>query len=269
MVQIRPATDDDIDPVCDLLVKHVDAATPREHFRRLFTYPWMKDKPDRGFVLTDEGRVVGYLGTVYADRMIRGRTERFCNLSSWGVLPEYRNHSLSLLYAAHRNKNQTFTNLSARPTVLKVHEALRYQLLGTYKLFTLPLAQLHSLFRFPWPGITLDTDEIGRRLNANDLQLLRDHQATDCGHLLAGDGARYCYVIWIQRVKRSVPFSEIMYVSDPALLRRHFEAIKLKILWHDRTMAVPLSQLVAVNPDESTAEAIGDWHYWVAQGYCF
>jgi hypothetical protein len=24
----------------------------------------------------------------------------------------------------------------------------------------------------------------------------------------------------------------------------------------------------AVDPDESTAEAIGDWHYWVAQGYC-
>jgi Calcium binding len=41
------------------------------------------------------------------------------------------------------------------------------------------------------------------------------------------------------------------------------------IRWHDRTMAVPLSQLVAIKPDQSTAEAIGDWHYWVAQGYCF
>ena len=35
-----------------------------------------------------------------------------------------------------------------------------------------------------------------------------------------------------------------------------------------RTMAVPLTQLTAVDPDESTVEAIGDWHYWVAQGYC-
>jgi hypothetical protein len=34
-------------------------------------------------------------------------------------------------------------------------------------------------------------------------------------------------------------------------------------------MAVPLSQLAAVDPDDSTAEAIADWHYWVAQGYCF
>ncbi|MEO7142201.1 MAG: calcium-binding protein [Bryobacteraceae bacterium] len=34
-------------------------------------------------------------------------------------------------------------------------------------------------------------------------------------------------------------------------------------------MAVPLSQLIAIDPDSSTAGAIGDWHYWVAQGYCF
>ena len=32
-------------------------------------------------------------------------------------------------------------------------------------------------------------------------------------------------------------------------------------------MAVPLSQLAAVDPDESSEDAIGDWHYWVAQGY--
>jgi Calcium binding len=41
------------------------------------------------------------------------------------------------------------------------------------------------------------------------------------------------------------------------------------ICWHGRTMAVPLSHLVALDPDQSSAEAIGDWHYWVAQGYCF
>jgi hypothetical protein len=29
-------------------------------------------------------------------------------------------------------------------------------------------------------------------------------------------------------------------------------------------MAVPLAQLIAVDPDESTAEAIADRHYWVA-----
>jgi hypothetical protein len=41
------------------------------------------------------------------------------------------------------------------------------------------------------------------------------------------------------------------------------------IRWQGRNMAVPLSQLAAIDPDESTEEAIGDWHYWVAQGYLF
>ena len=39
------------------------------------------------------------------------------------------------------------------------------------------------------------------------------------------------------------------------------------VRWQGRKMAVPLSQLAAIDADESTAEAIGDWHYWVAQGY--
>lgn len=42
----------------------------------------------------------------------------------------------------------------------------------------------------------------------------------------------------------------------------------VEIRWQGRKMAVPLSQLDAIDPDESTQEAIGDGHYWVSQGYC-
>ena len=41
----------------------------------------------------------------------------------------------------------------------------------------------------------------------------------------------------------------------------------VQIRWQGRKLAIPLSQLKAVDPDSSTAEAIGDWHYWLAQGY--
>jgi len=41
------------------------------------------------------------------------------------------------------------------------------------------------------------------------------------------------------------------------------------IQWHGRNVAIPLSQLTPLSADESTAEAIADWHYWLAQGYCF
>ncbi len=41
------------------------------------------------------------------------------------------------------------------------------------------------------------------------------------------------------------------------------------IRWQSRNVAVPLSQLAATDADESTIQVIGDWHYWVAQGYRF
>jgi hypothetical protein len=39
--------------------------------------------------------------------------------------------------------------------------------------------------------------------------------------------------------------------------------------WQNRNIAVPLSQLKPMETDESTAQAIADWHYWIAQGYSF
>ena len=43
----------------------------------------------------------------------------------------------------------------------------------------------------------------------------------------------------------------------------------LLVRWQGRKLAVPLAQLTAIDPDDSTEEAIGDWHYWIAQGYLF
>jgi len=41
------------------------------------------------------------------------------------------------------------------------------------------------------------------------------------------------------------------------------------IRWQGRKLAVPLSQLAAIDVDQSTVNAISDWHYWLAQGYLF
>jgi hypothetical protein len=41
----------------------------------------------------------------------------------------------------------------------------------------------------------------------------------------------------------------------------------VQIRWQGRKLAVPLSQLEPIEADETTDEAIGDWHYWVARGY--
>lgn len=41
------------------------------------------------------------------------------------------------------------------------------------------------------------------------------------------------------------------------------------VRWRGRDLAVPLAQLEGIAVDDDTAEAIADWHYWVARGYMF
>lgn len=39
------------------------------------------------------------------------------------------------------------------------------------------------------------------------------------------------------------------------------------IRFMDRLSGVPLMQLEPMDVDDATAQAVGDWHYWMAQGY--
>ena len=51
--------------------------------------------------------------------------------------------------------------------------------------------------------------------------------------------------------------------SDEECMHEMFVLIR----WKRRQLAVPLMQLEGIDVDEETQQAIGDWHYWVNQGY--
>ncbi len=45
--------------------------------------------------------------------------------------------------------------------------------------------------------------------------------------------------------------------------------ILVRIKWQGRKLGVPLALLEGNAVSNQTAEAIADWRYWMAQGYCF
>ena len=72
---------------------------------------------NHGFAIRNTaGRMVGGIGAIYAERIIRGRPERFCNITSWCVLDEYRSHSMRLAMALVSQPGYHFTDLS--PTTI-------------------------------------------------------------------------------------------------------------------------------------------------------
>ena len=41
------------------------------------------------------------------------------------------------------------------------------------------------------------------------------------------------------------------------------------ISWNGKALSIPLAQILPVNADDDTDEAVRDWHYWKTRGYLF
>jgi hypothetical protein len=74
---------------------------------------------------------------------------------------------------------------------------------------------------------------------------------------------------FVSRVVSPLKKGETVEVRRMAPEDARLNDMLVRIRWQGRNLAVPLSQLIAIDSDEETTEAISDWHYWVAQGYVF
>ena len=96
---LAPITAADVTVVADFLHANFNSRDSSSTWSRVMSVPWKVDAPNHGFMLREGQRVVGAYLAFYSDRLVAGRVERFCNLASWSVLPEYRFHSVRLLKA--------------------------------------------------------------------------------------------------------------------------------------------------------------------------
>jgi hypothetical protein len=73
----------------------------------------------------------------------------------------------------------------------------------------------------------------------------------------------------IKEIRKSpLKSGEMVTVMDMVADDRGHDMLA-EIEFQGRTLAVPLSQLQAIDGNELTRQAIEDWHYWVARGYEF
>src|SRR5689334_19152839 len=94
-VELVPITDSDVAAAADFLRANLNDRVPWA--RACSVMPWKVDATNHGFMLREGQRIVGVHLAFYSERLIAGRTERFCNLGAWFVLPEFRFHSIRLL----------------------------------------------------------------------------------------------------------------------------------------------------------------------------
>jgi acetoacetyl-CoA synthetase len=240
---IRPITRADVDAVVTLLRKEHWSEMSEERARAIVLHDWKVDRPHYGFLLeTEDRRVVGAILGAFSERQIRGRLERFCNIGTWYVEPEFRAHSLPLSWKLGALKGYTFTALTPNATSEVLFRRGPYSVLAEDYHMYVP-GQGGRGTRAFGASVTGDVDAIRRELEPADRQILDDHRAWDVRHFLltARGEARYSYVVtrrWKYWRRDLVPVSEMLYVSDKSLAARHFERLKLGILLRDRSLVL-------------------------------
>jgi hypothetical protein len=230
-VSVAPITAADTRRVGEFLHANLDERVAVDHWARALDPPWAGDRPNAGFMLLDGDAIVGVQIAFYSERTIDGRRESFCNLGAWCVLPAYRLHSLRLLKAALGQDGYHFTDLSPNSDVVGINSRLSFRFLDTTTAL---------IPNFPWPTvpgrtvISSDPAVIERTLSGHDLQLYRDHAATNAArHLVLIKNDEWCYVIFRKDRRKQLPlFVSVLYVSNPELFRRMVRPLCRHMLLH-------------------------------------
>jgi hypothetical protein len=228
-VKVVKAHPDDFERVYPLLQDFGISRLTKDHWLRLFTKNWDSAEAHCGYLLEQGGEVKGFLGLLFSERTIKGRLEKFCNLTSWMVKQESRPHSLQLLLEALKLRDCTFTNFTPSTGVASILKKLGFIELQSSEQILLPVPGF-SYQRTSYRCL-VDLGEIQERLSEADRKIFTDHRDLDCRHVLISDGEKYCYLILKTRSYKRLPFARVHYLSNPELFASSIDALRTNLCW--------------------------------------
>jgi hypothetical protein len=245
-VEVRLATRDDIEPICHLLAATFKRSPSVPFWRGMLEYPYLaaSEKPHYGAVLTVEGRVRGYNGVIFADRLVDGRIERFGNRFGWCVDPEYRRYSIAVVRRLISD-GVTWTNLTSRPDLVPLFLKLGYQQLDTRKYVCYAGATMFFRGGRERRVRVLQHQDVSEaRLGTEAYRIYVDHIGRTVQRIVFAAGEAACLVVtkraWFpaQRSGKGLAGTELYYASDRDFLRRFFDYIRLRLFMRDKTAAL-------------------------------
>jgi hypothetical protein len=215
--KLAPIAAADVPDVAQFMHTHLNPRVSATSWSRALDVPWRVDPPNHGFLLRDNGAVVGAYLAYYSDRLIGGKQERFCNLGAWCVLEEYRSQGLRLLTSLLAQDGYHFTDFSPSGNVIELNRRLKFSELDTTTALLPNLPTMPGRCR-----ISADPDVLATTLSGADRQIYLDHRGTQAAkHVMIGSGDESCYVMFRKDTRKRVRlFASILHVSNPELFRR-------------------------------------------------
>ncbi len=221
---VRPAREDDIPAVVDLLHTRMNGKIEPQRWRRILDYPWRPPEAERGWLVEDRGRIVGFMGTIYSDRVVAGRTHRFCDLSSWYLMRDYRGDGTGdrLLRACMAKPDVTYQTMTARRATGRKIRALGFSVLDDTRRVFRPSAP--SSRERSGLEIVGHPAAIRARLDPDQRRAHDLHAGFGLGEAYIPDFG--LWLVWQRKLKgEGIAYHEVLHASNPARLSANAQAI--------------------------------------------
>jgi hypothetical protein len=219
--RIAPIESADLPEVAAFLARHFGAKRSLEQWRHAITSTWSPEA-DHGYLLrAADGRIGGAIVLFRAQRRIGGESRRTCGLSSWLVLPEFRDDSIQLLVHATRDDNLVYVNFTPAPRTARIFERLGFQRIDTteWVVANVPLPRGRAL---------TDRAAIAAHLTGTARDDLSAHAAYPRLHHVGlwGENGDFCHAAFMRARFHLVPAARVIYANDWALFGRVLKSFR-------------------------------------------
>jgi len=163
---------------------------------RLREHPTPPGFPKFGFVLENDGRIVGAILLIFSKIWLDDCTPSIrSHVTSWYVEPKFRCFATLFFSKALKFKDVTYINISARQATLPIIKAQGFSKYSSGQFVAIPL--LNSCFSSSigrQVKVVDSSEEAKARFEPHELDVLREH---------AGYG---CISLWCRTPERAFPF---------------------------------------------------------------
>jgi len=215
---------------CEDLLSDFWGPGRQDQWRKIFEYQWPRDETYCGLALKDSDQTVGFLGMIFSRRRIKGKLEKFCNITNWVVQEPYRNRAISLLLPLFAMQDYTIVDLTPARKVYQIQKKLGFKDLDARGRVLLPFGRRLFEPRSPRIQITHEPSQIRPKLAGEHLKIFNDHRTYPCSHLLAAAEDRYCYIIYAKQKNKRLTYAHVHYISDPDFFALVYRDIRQSLI---------------------------------------
>ena len=211
-------------------------------FRRMLDLGWGFGFDEIGKGLFDGGRLVGFFGLHHSRRAVRGREWRFTGMHGVVVDPEYRGAGTNLLTEhALADPEGNYIAWTANPAMDRRYRRAGFLPQDSEACLLWPGSAVATLAATPFLRSCSEAEFDGA-VDAPTARIFRDHRETRFRqHLFRAFGRPLGLLTRRTYHERRFPVTELVFVNDPALLRRVFEPVRLRLHRRERTVALRLN----------------------------